>query len=175
MREHSTAPGTPTPGARVAGHTGPLVCLLPRALPQSSLWPRLSPTFPLSPSISSSVTCVLLPLPSRCFSLPLTLTLCLLPLQLSTPLSWPPNDGISPQISGDWVTFFPALLHPMPGINMVPGDAQPVLRPPACPGAPFLGHTAGKQVRGAEESRMGRQEIKLNPAPVLRKELVNRA
>lgn len=49
---------------------------------------------------------VLLPLPTSLFLTPSD-TLYPLPLQLSTPLSWPHNDGLSSQISGDWA-FFPA-------------------------------------------------------------------
>lgn len=71
-----------------------------------SPWPGLSPTFPLSPSISSSITCFSLS-PLSLFLTPSD-TLYPLPLQLSTPLSWPHNDGISSQISGDWAAFFPA-------------------------------------------------------------------
>ena len=154
---------------RVASHTSALI----RLLPQSSPWPGLFLTLPLSPSISSSITCFSLS-PLSLFLTPSD-TLYPLPLQLSTPLSWPYNDGISSQISGDWAAFFPAQPHAMLGINMVPGDAQPVLRPPSCPAARFLGHTAGEQVRGAGTSRMEHREIKLNAAPVLRKESVNRA
>lgn len=53
------------------------------------------------------------------------------------------------QPTGIRAAFFLFLPKPMPSITTVPGDTQPVLRPPACPAAPFLGHAAGKQVHGA--------------------------
>ena len=136
-------------------------------------WPGLSPACPLSPSISSSIVCFSLS-PLSLFLSPSD-TLYPLPLQLSAPLGHTAMDsahryqGIGPP------SFLPAWPHAMLGINMVPRDAQPVLRPPSCPAAPFLGHTAGEQVRGAGTSRMRHREIKLNAAPVLRQEAVNRA
>lgn len=103
------------------------------------------PVFPLSSCISLAVICMVLSFSFLCFSLSLTPVLCLLPLQLPTPLSQPTSNGISPQISGDGSVFFPFLPQTVPSMN-----AQPVLRAPACPAAPFLGHTAGTQVHGAE-------------------------
>lgn len=132
--------------------------------------PPPSPSAPPSPALSRAS-----PSPhSPCFSLPLThFTRCLSrslhpSLGHTTMESAHRYHGIGPP------SFLPARPHAMLGINMVPGDAQPVLRPPSCPAAPFLGHTAGEQVRGTGTSRMRHREIKLNAAPVLRKEAVNR-
>lgn len=153
--------GPPPPGAcvlraRVAGHPGPLLCLLPRSLPLSSLWPRLSRIFPLRPSISGSVMCVPLPLPSLCLSLPLTLTLCLLPLQLSPPLSRPPSDGISPQIirgSGCLLSWpaSPSAWHKYGARGRTACIQAPSL---AC-GSVSGAHSRKARAWSREESRMG--------------------
>lgn len=130
---------------------------------------RVSHVFPLGPSLTDFVM--------SGFSLsPLFLTLSdtpafpAAPAALSTNLLWPPNDGIGLQISGNRAAFFPTPPQPLPSINEVPGEARPVLRPPACPVSPFLGHTAGKRVQGAgKRVGLGGSEIKVNPVLVLRK------
>lgn len=141
-------------GARVAGHTAPVSATCPRPCCRAlclchHISLPISPLAPLSLALPRTRISLSLPPVSLFDTHTLPAASPALPTTLQATEGWtPPADFRGP----GHLLSCPAPTHA--SINTVPTEVQAVVKLLAGPVAPFLGHTAGKQVRG-EGRRVG--------------------